>query len=316
VSAQARQTLPLAPRSMRAEAAAWIAKLHGPERSAELEADFKAWLRADPQHAKAFENITDVWDSLGSVNVGGLPRLAASDDFHNRYKWPRLAAAAACVAVAGGALWLLHGKSYETRVGEQRVVSLEDGTRVSLNSSTQIEVDYGQTERQVRLDRGEAFFEVVAEPSRPFVVLAGDRRVRALGTSFVVRYEADRLAVTLLEGKVAVEGEQGEGSVLAPGQRFMLARRAAPTIDAAAIESAVAWRRGEVILDDTPLGEAVAEMNRYERVQIVLDDSKSKDFSVSGIYKTGDGRGFARAVALAYGLEVIERDGAIHLSAR
>jgi len=316
----------LAPRPMRAEAAAWIAKLHGPERSPELEADFQSWLKAHADHARAFENLTEIWDSLGSVEIGGLPRLAASDAFVNKPRWPRLAAAlVACLVVGVGAAWLLRGETYSTGIGEQRVVSLEDGSRVSLNSQTRMQVRYRQGERRVRLERGEAFFEVAKIAARPFVVVAGARAVTALGTAFVVRYEPDRFAVTLLEGKITVaplaaaslEGERrGEDSALTPGQRLTLSKNALPKIDTPRVESTTAWRRGEVILDDTSLADAVAEMNRYERMQIVLDDVQLKDFRISGIYKTGDGKGFANAVAVAYGLHLAERDGAIHLTSR
>jgi transmembrane sensor len=317
----------LAPRSMRAEAAAWIAKLHGPERSAELEADFQSWLKAHADHARAFENLTEIWESLGSVQIGGLPRLAVTDSFTVKSGGPRLAAAAlaACLVIGIGALWLFRGETYVTGIGEQRVVSLEDGTRVSLNALTRMQVNYRQGERRVRLDGGEAFFEVAKVASRPFIVTAGERAVTALGTSFVVRYEPDRLAVTLVEGKIAVASltpsplwgeDRGEGSALAPGQRLTFVKNALPKIDTPRAESTMAWRRGEVILDDTPLADAVAEMNRYERTRIVLDDSRFKDFRVSGIYKTGDGRSFANAVAVAYGLDLAERDNTIHLTAR
>lgn len=321
------------PRAAYAEAAAWLAQLHGSNRSAELEADFRAWLKADPENARAFERVTDVWNAAGDVNVHGLPRIAAQNAFAAAPRprpqrwWPALAALVLGAAALGLFLLLPRDPAYVTGIGEQRIVHLSDGTRLSLNAASAVEVDYGRDQRTVRLSHGEALFEVARDPQRPFVVEAGERRVTALGTAFVVRNEPGRLDVTLLEGKVSVTAvRQPSGSrlvaepgsaaavTLAPGQRLRVRAGGSERLDLQPPDAAIAWRRGEVILDDTPLDEAVAEMNRYDRRGLVFDDPELGRLSVSGIYRTGDNRDFARAVAAVYGLQVMEEPGRIRLS--
>lgn len=322
-------------RSLRAEASAWIAKLHGPERSRELEEDFRAWLRAKPEHALAFEHMTEIWDSLANVSVGGLPRLAAGDEFARRSQPRRHLligfAATLLLLAAGFAIWLqITRGEYSTDIGEQRIVSLDDGSRVHLNSGSRLRTDIGQHVRRIELERGEAYFEVAQDPARPFIVNAGDRTVTALGTAFVVRYEPDRTAVTLVEGKVRVESSKAgplvdrhaAGSApnaerapvaLSPGQRITFEPGRAVVIDVPRAESTAAWRRGEIVLEETSLASVVAEMNRYQRQRLTLDDASLGDLPISGIYRLGNNQDFAHAIAAVYDLEVIVRDGEIHL---
>lgn len=319
MNVSARQTAKPS-RSVTAEASAWLAQLHGPQRSADLEADFRSWLEADPEHARAFERVTDVWEAIGSVNVGGLPRLAARDPFvPSRARLQFGLAALICAIVAVGAYLVLRSPSYSTEIGEQRTVTLEDGTRVSLNSATRIDVEFRRAERAVILERGEALFEVARNPERPFTVTAGDRKVTALGTSFVVRREPDRIAVTLLEGKVSIALVAANASpevpahMLAPGERLTVRADRTEKIDAPQTEAVTAWRRGEVILDDTPLSQAVVEMNRYDRTRLVLDHPQLAELPVSGIYRAGNNQDFARAVATMYDLDVVTEKSAIRL---
>lgn len=305
-------------RAVRAEAAAWLAKLHGAERSPALEDDFRSWLAADPEHAAAFEHITEIWDDVGAVRVGGLPRLAVQQRQTSRWRQPRLVAASAICAVfalAFVAIWLLRADSVVTRIGEQRIVTLEDGTRVSLNSDTRLEISLEATRRRVKLNHGEAYFEVAHDRSRPFTVSAGERVVTALGTSFAVRYDGSGTAVTLLEGSVSVTAPNAPPIQLVPGQRLAAAVDAAPRVDTKSAAAAVAWRRGEIILDETSLSNAAAEMNRYERRPLRVDEDIAA-LPVSGIFRTGDARGFAVAVAAVYDLQVSDDGDELHLAKR
>ncbi|MGJ4728097.1 FecR family protein [Luteimonas sp. SDU101] len=331
-------------RTARAEASAWIARLHGPDRDADMEAGFRRWLAERPENALEFEGLNEVWEllpvSVPSRATARLERWERSEEarqlqaMRTRTSTPArpqtrfaLAVCAALVLVALGAFRFWPDPSYATAVGEQRTVRLEDGTRVSLNSGSRVSVAYGDAERRVRLARGEVLFDVARDAERPFVVDVEGHRVTALGTSFVVRRDDERVAVTLIEGRVAVvpasAAARGTGSragvpasspgILAPGQRMTLAARAPARIDSPRLDAVTAWRRGEVILDDTPLTEAVAEMNRYDRTAIVIDRPEARTLTVSGLYHTGDSAGFAESVAQMYGLRVVERDGRIHL---
>jgi transmembrane sensor len=96
---------------------------------------------------------------------------------------------------------------------------------------------------------------------------------------------------------------------LSPGERVTYSRKSAPKLDEPKLEVVTAWRRGEVVLDKTPLGDAVGEMNRYETTRLIIEDPRTAALLVSGIYHTGDSAGFARTVAELYGLDV-SHDGA------
>lgn len=322
------------PRTARAEASVWIVRLHGEERTPELEAGLREWLAADPENARQFEHATDVWELGGSVSAAGLPRMRAWNTPISGAR--RVAAAAATIcAVAMLAIWWWVGAAYVTAHGEQRLVYLDDGSRVYLNSDSRLRVEFTASERRIRLQRGEGFFEVAKDATRPFIVEVGDREVKALGTTFIVRHELERTAITLVEGKVTVApiaselqpapphessatggARVAEAFTLVPGERLILAKLAPPTLDAPRLEALTAWRRGEVLLDATPLEEAIAEMNRYDKRQLYIDDAQLALVRVSGIYRTGDSLGFAQAVAELNGFEVHDVADEIHLRRR
>ena len=200
--------------TVRAEAAAWVARLHSSGRTRALEAGLRKWLKADPEHAKAFEIATEAWEIGGSVPGAAVPRMA--DTFQERkpkrkFSPPHVALAAALSTVVIGALYYVSrpDAAVTTSVGEQRMLTLDDGTRIFLNTGTRLFVQEDATQRRVRLDNGEALFDVAKDPRRPFVVTAGGQEVVALGTSFVVRRDEQQLTVTLVEGKVAVSPVSG-----------------------------------------------------------------------------------------------------------
>lgn len=303
-----------ASRHAAAEAAVWVARLHGPDRSAAMERELRAWLGASDKHRHAFERCTEVWQEV--------PRLTVADAFvtgrrqsPNTWRWA--VAMLAGVVVAGTYLWPA-GDSYATAIGEYRQVVLADGSRLRLNTATRLQVTLGQDQREVEVQAGEALFEVAKDPTRAFIVRAAGHQVRALGTVFTVRLAPsapDTLSVTLIEGKVEVTSAQPTQAppspvVLQPGQRLQLAgATATPRLDRPPVDHATAWTREEVALDDVSLPEAVAEMNRYSRRPIVLaGDAGAHALRVSGVYRAGDNEGFARAVAALHGLEVWPKD--------
>lgn len=313
-------------RKAQAEAAAWMVRLYGEDRTPELERGLKQWLTLHPRNARHFEEMTEVWSLGGETTAHGLPRMRSSRSTSVALT-RRWAVAAILLMFVGVGLYSAYrgwDPSYSTQRGEQRIVRLGDGSRIILNSSTRLKVDLTGTQRRVRLERGEALFEVAKDASRPFTVMAGSREVTAIGTSFVVRHEADRTAVTLVEGKVRVSDESApreaassmlprEVAMLTPGERMTFVKEAAPKIDTPRIESVTAWRRGEVLLDQTSLSDAVAEMNRYDDRRLVIDDAELASLKVSGVYRSGDSAGFAHALADLHGFNVTEDSAEIHL---
>jgi transmembrane sensor len=322
-----------------AQAAAWVARLHGPNRTREVEEGLRRWLAESPDHAGAFELLSDTWEKSARLRRSPLERVANWERVGFRMSFSRVALATACtfaMAVIATLLYL-HTDAVTTGIGESRTLALEDGTRIHLNTDTRVTVRYERRFRQVVLDRGEAFFDVAKHPDRPFVVSAQGREIRALGTQFLVRAESQRLSITLVEGKVTVSGpttpavsvsenagtaeappphSAGTSSVvtLSPGERLTLASATAPRIDRPSIERVTAWERGQISFDNSRLADAVAEMNRYSRTPIVLHDPTLAGIRVSGIFEVGDSAYFAQAVSRIYHLRLDQGPGAILLT--
>lgn len=286
--------------------------MHAPDRSRRVDAAFRRWLARSPLNEQAFELANEVWDGAGQL----LHRRAVE----RRVGWPMaasLAALAVMLSVLGITLWGSQRESaLHTSLGEQRTLTLPDGTRVSLNTESRIVVEYDAWQRLVRLEAGEALFEVAPRPDRPFRVLAADREVRALGTSFLVRLESQQVAVTLVEGKVSVAREEAPlagPQLLTPGERVTYSGTAAPKRDRPSLERLMSWRQGRVMMDHTPLADAVAEMNRYSATQLVVVDSVARTLQVSGVFRVGDPLLFAQAIAATYGLHVSQHADRIEL---
>lgn len=304
-----------------AEAAAWVVKLHGPGRDAALEAGWKAWLEENPDHAFAWEIASETWTTSHDV----APKLALPPPTARTKRTPRTWTLAvigsACLAVllAAFALHWLSGPSVATEVGEQRSVNLSDGTRIQLNTETDLKVDFDDRVRRVVLRSGEAYF-AVAHERRPFVVMAGNRKVIAIGTSFVVRKSEQidsPLTVTLIEGRVAV-AKEGAADTLPPdklagvtilksGERLRLKSDGQTQVDLPSMERATGWMRGQVIFDHTTLSEAVAELNRYGPQLRLFVAPSAAQIKVGGSFRIGDSESFARAVAETYNLSLTRR---------
>ncbi|WP_224920479.1 FecR family protein [Sphingomonas sp. R647] len=222
-------------------------------------------------------------------------------------------AASVLVAFGIGTIWmsLAPEQGYATAVGEQKVAVLEDGSRIALNTNSRVDIEFTPGTRTIRLDHGEAMFEVAHNAARPFIVTAGDKQVRALGTVFLVRREGDLVTVTLIDGKVSVTelsprtGTAAKASaILAPGERFTASGARQPVIDTESAEVATAWRRGQAIFRDTPMVEAVAELNRYGGAKLEVTDPRLAALPISGVFATNETRDFAEAMAALHGLHV------------
>jgi len=337
---EASTSQPVPPERL-AEASVWIAKLHGEARGRAIEDGLRRWLQAHPENARAFELATEVWEESEKLR-GVVPFRPLRHIEHRPRTAGVLLAAFACMLAfaAVGIIWFQYVGVVATAIGEQRQLVLDDGTRVFLNTDTRIVVKYDEKVRRVELRRGEALFNVAKRSDWPFIVVAGDRQVKAVGTSFVVRRDAERLAVTLVEGSVLVspvlptvpapvlpaidasganeqapavsaETRRSDEFMLAAGQRLTFNSGATAKLDTPSIDKTTAWRRGQVILDDTPLRNAVAEMNRYNETKLVVNDPEAASLPINGLFQAGDSKHFANAVAQAYGLTVITQGNEI-----
>ncbi|WP_159107269.1 FecR domain-containing protein [Azospirillum sp. B4] len=295
------------------EAAAWMARLHAPDRTAETEAAFRAWCAADPAHAAAFEHMTAVWDVAGGLHAERAS-LAARPSPTSGVRTPsrRLVlagvAGALVLAVGGVGFWRGAGATvYSTAVGEQRRVILADGTRVILDTDSEIRVRLDDKARRVALVRGRASFTTATTDPRPFEVEAGGRHVRAQpgATQVDIRRDADDVTVTLLTGGAQVTGLPGDAAPvsLAVGQQ-LVAASAGIRMNQPNVADAVAWQGGRAVFRDDTLAAAVAEMNRYSAVKLSVAPDVAA-LRVSGTYRVGDNAAFARSVGTLLTLRVV-----------
>jgi len=308
-----------------AEAAAWIARLQGDTRGAHTNAAFQQWLKSDPSNEEAFERATDIWAIIpGALLVTDergpavhRPQSVRPMPFSAR----NLAVAASLflIVVLGLGFWISRPPAYATAVGEQKVATLADGSRIALNTDSRVEVRYRANERSVVLDYGEAMFEVAHNTARPFIVRAGSKQVRAVGTSFIVRRTGDDVVVILLQGKVLVTdsrasaGASSPATTLRPGDRLSASAAGPAKLDQEPADIATAWRRGQAMFSDTPLSAATAELNRYGGPALTIDDPAVGALRVSGVFATNDPKEFAEAVAQLHNLRVDKRGDTLHL---
>jgi transmembrane sensor len=310
-------------------AAEWDARLRAPDCSEAERQAFADWRAADAGNAADFEALQSMLAGLRQARdvpeIRAL-REAALDTVaplaEGQWRWPSWSLAAATVAmVAVGLTYFSLQETFEsvhpqpstfaTAIGERSTTTLEDGSVAVLNTNTRLKLAFSAQERRVILVQGQALFDVAKDPSRPFVVIAGEQRITAIGTVFDVRLAGDDVQVTLIDGVVEVKAEAPLGTDLigpvanpAPvrmsaGQMLVtkaLATPEPPLVAVADLERASIWRQGRVFFDDAPLSEAVAEMNRYSTTQIVVGDAMLDRHRVNGMFRTGQQANFVLAL--------------------
>ncbi|MBL8271248.1 FecR family protein [Steroidobacter sp.] len=310
----------LSPRAVE-EAAAWLALLHGPKRDEDIVLGFQRWRGESVEHKAAFDAVTRMWEVTERLpkRTLALPKKWRRAGFRVGVNWGVAAVATAACAILGVLVAVhFYFSATTTAIGEQRMLTLEDGTRIYMNTATRIKVRFNDERREVELQAGEALFVVAKRGADwPFIVSAGDKTITALGTEFLARRDATTFAVTLVEGKVAVATEQSSGeapTVLAPGERLTLAPTAPPRIDAPKIDELTAWRRGRVELNDVTLAQAIGEMNRYSTTQLSIETSAAAELIVKGSFRAGDTASFAETIASTCELMLIREPNRIRLS--
>ena len=343
------QAEPATPRTI---AAAWFARKRSGEMTEQEARELAAWLDADPAHRAAYDLAGEVWGAAEGVRAN--PTMLAIRERALRRRglgWAgRGAAIAASVMLAVFGGWAamqratdgpvistalatradLAGtkeRDFTTAVGEQRTITLVDGTIVTLDTNTAIHAREGGRVRLVELDRGQAFFKVAHDHSRPFLVRAAGRTVVAVGTEFGVRVDQGRIAVTLIQGKVRVEAPingRGDGrfsryvqtTELTPGSRLEAADGKPWAISEVDPDRDTSWMTDKLVFQDEPLSKVVAELNRYSKRRIVIADPALAAEPVSGSFRTDDIEASLRAI-VSYGLARVSAEdvGKVELSA-
>ena len=273
----------------------WLVHLHSGRANDGDRRAYDSWRCRSPAHERAAAEAERLWAAVGTHQAParqgfGIRRLA-------------LAAAILLAAALGGGIavdrywpaggWAALTADARTAVGERRELRLPDGSRLTLNAGSAVDIDYDARVRRIRLRAGELVAEVAPDPSRPFVVLAAGGAVTALGTVFAVRRDAATVSVTVtvLESTVRVAYPAGidrddrQAMYLKSGQRLRYGQYiglgAPESVDA---ETVTAWRRGKLIFDGARLADVAAEVNRHRAGRIVIADSSLSDLKVTGVF--------------------------------
>ncbi len=264
------------------QAAEWVVQLNDADTTEEQFVEWQTWLQRDPAHARAFHEVQDAWRRSASV-----PRTCMAGDTRRMSFVPQrpgwrhafLAAAAVSAAVIGVTYWLPDAEVVQTATDELRSLRLPDGSRVSLGPETRFEVDFSEQERVLKMQAGEAFFEVARDAVRPFSVDTPAGRVTAVGTAFTVHTIGSRLAVSVTEGAVRIDPE---GVIVEAGNRLVRDQAETQVRPLASQEEALSWQQGRLEYQNEPLRVVVSDINRYSPVKIHLDDPALREQRYTG----------------------------------
>lgn len=325
---------PFRPNAAQLEAAAeWHFRLDkwGGDIPAAEAAQFRKWLAASVANLRAFQQTQRTMTLLESPEIrAGLAaqaERARADDDDDRARgpmpswrsWGGMAAALLVVPVAAALLfWFarLPAQGPEplfasTSIGKHGSMTLDDGSRLSLDENTALKVTFTAASRRVELLKGQAQFAVAHDATRPFIVSVGGRSVTALGTAFNVERRGSGLSVFLLEGKVvvgtadarAIERAPGQalgksGTILSPGDLMVIDGLGHATMHRhVSREEALAWQKGWFPLNSERLGDAVLRLNRYGPPQLEIADPRIADMRISGVFRISPRQGFLEAVS-------------------
>lgn len=293
------------------DAIAWSIRLAEPDIGDEELLEFSAWLDADQKNRDAFERVSAFESSLDDAVADCAAAQAADHEITpsmvtplplhtkitSRRAWiaggAALLAACAVLFVTVRKETLVEPTLYATDIGQQKNVALADGTMIELNTATTIIVAPDGVTRHVTLKRGEALFHVAKDSAHPFLVTVGARRVRVVGTVFSVQRNKKDITVVVAEGKVAVGPSTPASSDtttderhLVPGDKLVYANDTGATmIERVDPARALAWHRGYLVYENTPLAQVIADLNRYFPHPVSLEGAELQAQHFSGVLK-------------------------------
>lgn len=289
------------------KAIAWFSRLHSGDATAAEHRRFRAWCARSQAHAQAFDQISALWDDLDGLDVRAETErtkekavgkdLTRQQPLHRGQEHGVARRSAALIALLlillGGTIWLPDaatrlGSDYYTEIGEQKTLTLADGSTVYLDTDTALSVDFLQHARRLVLHQGRALFVIAADKTRPFEVDLAGVEVRALGTVFEVYNKPNEVVVTVLESAVRVSSN-GTAVRLTPGQQIHYRTETGLSeVESVNLAQVAAWRRGKLVFNNRPLGEVIDEVNRYRAGTIIILDQRLRTSLVSGIFDIRD----------------------------
>ncbi len=305
-------------------AAHWLARRELEDWTVDDQAQLDVWLDAAILNRVAFLRLETAWEQtrrLPALAPGAGRRSVPPRDGWNvspfferrqgealpaaRFRQPLTWAAALLPAalLAGWYLWP-GDRTFETPIGATASIPLQDGSNVTLNTASRIRIALDDRERRIELRSGEAFFDVAKDPTRPFIVEAGARRIVAVGTKFSVRRDGSAVSVIVTEGAVRFDADDAgllEAGAVAQTRGDEVAVVSKTVREA---EEALSWRTGYLTFDETALGEVVAEFNRYTPRPIRIGSARLEDLRITGRFRATNTDAFIRVVEQGFRVEV------------
>ena len=319
-----------------AQAARYVARVSSGEITESELQGLESWLAADARHPLVYEKMWETWGQVAELD----PDLLDDDEnlsfltvFRNQFSARKLAVIAAVALAFLGVMFSYksfntapnaHIMAYKTAVGEQRIVTLPDDSIVTLNTGTQINVQFGPAERRLKLAYGEAFFDISKDPSRPFIVEMDDHVITVLGTKFNVLRNGPDVMVVVVEGIVTVDDKGAASSsqnsldlngkkdsslvVLKAGSVAKFSLKSDKIVKVAAVEIDLyhEWRHGFMRFESQPLVKVISELNRYSHRKILIEDDRVMDMEFSGVIRMQNIATTLSGLDEALPIEVIE----------
>lgn len=352
------------------EASEWFVEFRTGDIKASDRGAFARWLRTSPEHVRAYLELAAIWNEGGrldpdrqfddetlvqaALTEGNVLPLERRSTMESRSEVPGPAiagiralaiAAAVIIAAIGVGVWLsIQRGVYATGIGEQRSITLADGSHIELNTGSKLRIHFTDSERQVNLLDGQAYFRVAKDHARPFVVTSDNARVRAVGTQFDVYRKKNETTVTVLEGTVAVlpsaallrsgSAPPDSGTANTTGSAAALTHRSEPsevlekiqreillaageqaivTAQATAlpakpdITAATAWTHKSLVFQSAPLSEVAEEFNRYNQRRLIIQSPQLYDFHITGIFSSTDPAALLHFLETRPGIIITER---------
>jgi transmembrane sensor len=314
-----------------AKAAEWLLRREQPLWSPADQAALDRWLDESMSHKAAFWRLEHTWqmaDRIGALSARDIAPRARRAGLPLRWWYSGALAASLLLAIAFVGL---HSRpklsapptvdTFDTGIGGHRIVPLVDGSRIELNTATNLRTLISKKRRDVWLDRGEAFFAVAHIEGSAFVVHAGPRLITVVGTQFSVRRDDDKVTVAVVQGRVRVDdttpGASSASITVTPGDVAIGLGSSTMVVSkpVAAVEDKLTWRDGRLVFDGTSLAEVADDFNRYNRQQLLISDPSVAAIRISGTFKASNVEAFVRLLKEAYGLKVeLTADGKLKIS--
>lgn len=282
-------------------AADWLTLLMSGEAGDEQQHQWRQWRQAHVDHEAAWQHVEAVtgrmkslernpaYAALSSYGANGQPSSVARRRATRMLLWGGIAAGAGLLASRSGT-WQASMADLRSGTGERRDLTLEDGTRLTLNTDSAVNLRFDANQRRILLVAGEIMIATRHGPehtdSRPLLVTTAEGSIRSLGTRFTVRQHAERTSVAVLESAVEVQPRNGDARLLHAGEQTQFSRDAVEA-PRSANAHADAWTRGQLVADEQRLGDFLAELDRY-RPGVLRVDPQIAALRLSGVFPLAD----------------------------